>query len=264
MKTESDKQKFVLFIGCLVGIALLINFFFLEIAHSYRAHKEQAREQVRQQQESQIAAQKAAEEKEQLQKQREADALQATKDAEIARQKAAEEAAAEHAQYMARYLDSSFVRKPNIETVAIVAVSEDGKWDSNIGDALSHHLKANGIEILPSFFKTEFISDGLFNSAFGGIGDLSQKLEIGKFVDGVVLAREQVRYSQNPSLENVTTADMSLEISVLSVSATVQNQTRTFTATGAGFKNENARASAEERLVKEIMSDTNMTLIASP
>jgi hypothetical protein len=238
MKTESDKQKFSLFIGCLIGIALLVNFFFIEIAHSYRNDKDQRRQQ-----------QEQAQQQQELKKQQEADAVQAEKNAE-----------AEHARYLARYLDSGFVRKSDVKTIAIIAASEDGKWDSDVGDALAGHLKASGVEMLPSFFKAEFISDGLFNDAFGGLDDLSQKLELGKFIDGVVLAREQVSYSQNPSLENVTSADMRLEISVMPVSASVQNQTWTLTATGTGFKNEDARAMAEERLIKQIATDANVKL----
>jgi hypothetical protein len=247
-------------------IALLVVLLVIAVSinltrEGWRQRAAQRQEQHQQEIASQIAAQKVAQEQAQLQKQREVEAQQAAEEAEAARQKAAEEAAAEHAQYLARYLNSGFVKQSGVETIAVVAASENGKFNSAVSDALASRFKSKAVETLPSFFKLEFISDGLFNDAFNGIAALSQKLELGKFLDGLLLAREEVTYSPNSSsLDNVITATMQVEIELVPVSSSLQDERWTFTATGAGFKNEEARALAEERIIKQISTDTKMSL----
>lgn len=224
-----------------------------------------AQRQAQHQQEiaNQIAAQKAAQEQAQLQKQREADAQQAAEEAEAARQKAAEEAAAEHAQYLARYLNSGFVKKSGLETIAVVVASEDGTWNSAVNAALIKRFKNEPVQIVSSFFKPAFVSDGLFAEAFSDSNDLFNKLELSKSLDGLLLARENVGYATNSSLENVITATMQLDIETLPIGSQLQNQTWTFSANGSGFHKADARAQAEERVIKQILTDTNMTLIDS-
>jgi len=230
-------------------VALSINF----TREQWRERAEQSRQARQLESEKQIAAQKAAQEQEQIQKENTA-----------AAQQAAADAAAAHARYMVRYEDSGFVRKSGVETIALVAATENGTWNSAIGQALARRFQNHRVEMLPSFFKAEFISDGLFDQAFNGISDLSQKLELGKFLDGVVLAREQVSYSTNPSLDNVLTANMTLVVALLPVSTSVQSQTWTFTANGSGFSRKEARTQAEDRIVNQILKDAYLTLNTTP
>ncbi|MEI9961037.1 MAG: FlgO family outer membrane protein [Limisphaerales bacterium] len=84
-----------------------------------------------------------------------------------------------------------------------MVASESGTANSAVNDALLSRFKSADAQIVPSFFKPAFVSDGLFDTAFAGSSDLFDKLELSKSLDGLLLAREKVQYAANPSLENV-------------------------------------------------------------
>jgi hypothetical protein len=173
---------------------------------------------------------------------------------------AAQNAAAEHAHYLAKYLNGGFTRKAGARSIAIVVVTETGKLNPAVNSALARRLQNESTQILPSLFKPEFVSDGLFNDAIANSSDLFQKLDLANSVDSLVLAREDVQYAQNPALENVITATMRLDVTVVPISGQGDSKTWTFTANGPGFNQTVARAAAEERLIKQIAADTKMSL----
>ena len=224
----------------------------------------------RQQYAAAVAAQAAQKAQQEVQKQtqqeanaraqQEAQQRQLAADRAAAAQRAAEEAAQAHANYLARYLIPGFSRTPGVQTVAIVAATETGKLNSNIGNALARRFKTANVEITSSFFTSEFVSDGLFTGMFNGSTEQFGKLELAHSLNTIVLARQTVQYSKNPSLENVTTAAMQLDVVLASVSTPGQSQSWTFTASGAGFNNQTARAMAEDRIIKKITDDKKMSL----
>lgn len=169
-------------------------------------------------------------------------------------------AAAEHTRYIARYLNSSFARPAGNRGVAIVVAAENGKLNSNVASALARRFQGASVQIFSSFFTPEFVSDGLFNDALAGSRELFRKLDLANSVNALVLAREDVQYSQNAALDNVTTATMRLDVTVVPVSGQSDPLTWTFTAYGPGFSQEVARKAAEERLIKQIAADTKMSL----
>jgi hypothetical protein len=228
MKTEREKQKLQWFIGSLAVIALAINFFFITKETSNVVFKQQ------QQRETENA---------------------------VAVQKAVQDVAAEHTRYLARYLNTGFARKQGTETVAVAAASEDGKLNRVVTAALVSRFQREPVRILSPFFKPEFVSDGLFNDAFTGSNELFNKLELAKSLDALLLARQDVQYSKNAALENVISATMQLKVVVVPVSGQTDGKTWTFTAYGPGFTKEVARQAAEERLIKQIATDTNMSLV---
>jgi len=170
-----------------------------------------------------------------------------------------QEAAAAHATYLARYLNSGSSRKPGTKMVAIAVVSENGAFNFALNSAVANHLKTASASMLTSFFRPAFVSDGLFANAFAGSNGVFDKLDLSKSLDVLFLGREQVQYSSDPSLENVMTANMQLEITAFSI-ADGQSQSWTFVANGSGFKQTEARQMAEERLIKQIANDTKMSL----
>jgi hypothetical protein len=211
-----------------------------------------------------VAAVKAQQQQQETQKlqeqQREQEQRAAKVAAEQAAELAAQQAAAEHARYLARYTDNSFTRKPGTKTIAVAVATENATWNSDMSGALVSRFKNDPVQLLSSFFKPAFVSDGLFNNAFDNSIALFNKLELSKSLDGLLLARERVRYTTNPSLENVITASMELDVTTLPIGSQAEKRTWTFTAAGAGFTQENARQQAEERLIKQIANDTKMTL----
>jgi hypothetical protein len=177
-----------------------------------------------------------------------------------ATEQASQIAGAEHAQYVARYLNGVFNKKVGSKSVAIITDTEDGKSDSALTAALVSRFRTASVQIYPSFFTGEFISDGLFKDALAGSSELFRKLDLANALDVLVLAQEDVVYSQNATLDNVTTATLQLKITVVPVSGKATGNTWAFTAYGPGFTKEVARKAAEERIIKQIASDTKMSL----
>jgi hypothetical protein len=174
---------------------------------------------------------------------------------------AVKEATATHAAYVAQYVNSGFSKQAGIESLALVTVNSDGNSDSAVGTAIANHFKSDTVSISTSFFKSEFVSDKLFASVFDGSTELLKKLDLANSLDGLLLARETVQYTKNPaSLDNLITANMTLDVQVVPVSGSIQNKSWKFIATGAGFSKTEAESNAEERLIKKISSDTTMSL----
>jgi hypothetical protein len=174
-------------------------------------------------------------------------------------QKTPEEQAAEHAKYVARYVTSRNPRDTNGQTVAIAVVSEKAKYNQAIAAAVSARCKPERLKFPPSPFTLEFVSDGLFENAFNGSTAIIRDLELTNSADLLLLGRQSVEYATNPDLNNLITATMRLELNALPVGAWGQNNGWTFSANGAGFRQADARAAAEERIVKQI-SGTNFNL----
>jgi hypothetical protein len=171
-----------------------------------------------------------------------------------------QQADAAHAQFLAQYTDTNFARIIGTKIIAIAVASEIGTSDGAVSAALTSRFKNEPVEIVSSFFRPAIIADGIFNEIYVGSHDVFNKLELSKSLDGLLLAREKSQYDTNPTLDNVLTASMELDVEVLPVSSQVQSQTWTFTANGAGFNKAAARQQAEERLIKQITTATNMTL----
>jgi hypothetical protein len=186
----------------------------------------------------------------------------AAEQAEIARKataSAAEQAAAQHANDMIRYLGTRQIRGTGEkQTLDVVAVSENGKLNSNIGQVIAGVFKTDRMEVTTSRFTPEFVSDGLFAQAFGDARTILNKLDLTNSFEAVLLARQKVQYSTNATLENVITANMRLEMLAVSVADSGAGRTLAITASGVGFKPEDARSQAEERLSKRIQSDADL------
>lgn len=168
-------------------------------------------------------------------------------------------AATAHAKYLAQYVNSGSSRRPGTTMIAVAVVSENGAFNHAVNAALASRFKSDSASILTSFFRPAFVSDGLFASALSGSSGVFDKLELSKSLDVLLLGREEVQYSTDPSLENVMTATMQLELTAFSLSDG-QSQSWTFVANGSGFKQAEARLMAEERLIKQIAKDTKMSL----
>ena len=175
--------------------------------------------------------------------------------------RAAEDANAERARIIQRYLSpGSYARKAGVKTLAIAVVSENRAFNRSINTAIANRLKTDSVQILSSLFRPEFISDGLFDRAWAPPSDIISTLELPKFLDALLLARQEVHYSTEPSLENVMSANMTLEITVIPVSESAPSENWTFVANGAGFKQTEARLHAEERLIKQLANASKLSL----
>jgi hypothetical protein len=223
MKTDLENSKTRWFFGILATTALLINFAFLK--HGSRQSTNDNGATVRRD-----------------------TATRAT-------------AEAEHAGYLARYLNSGVSRKPGFKMVGLAVVSEDGKLNRALNESIINRFKPDSIDIdiVSSVFRPQFVSDGLFDKILAGSNQVIDKLELSKTLDMLLLGREEVEYSSDPSLQDLITANMRLELTAVSV-ATGESQSWTFVSNGAGFKKSESRQMAEERLIKQLAHDTKMSL----
>jgi hypothetical protein len=172
--------------------------------------------------------------------------------------------AAEREQYIERIMNSRPTRTAGTRTLAIVAVNENQKLNSTLGKALAERVKGAQTKALTSLFTPEFISEGLFQATFDESPKAIDELGLRDRLDMILLAQQKVEYTTNPSLENVLTASMTLEVKLVSVSKRGESQAWTFTSSGAGFTKSDARKAAEERIIKEISTDTNISSAIEP
>jgi hypothetical protein len=224
MKSESEQWKIGVLFVCFVAIALIINSFFLH-------HKFQRPASPMASSQMQPPSAKSAE----------------------------QIATDERASFLARYVNAGFERKAGVQAVAVIATTESGQQNRALSDALTQKFKADGFDFQPSFFKPAFITDGLFDKAFNGS---SLSLPLSDSLNGLLLARESIQFEKNDSaLANTITAHARIDVATIPISKDFQSQTWTLTANGAGFSQGEARANAEERLQKQIVQNTAMTLI---
>jgi len=271
MKSEAANWKLPVFIGALVIVALLINYFFFTKAAARRDAKAQDQRKVAASTEATQAAERLTKEKQeadeaQQQAAREAETKRIREEgeaklrAEAARQKAIEAATAEHARYLARYLNSGFTRKPGVAAIGVAIESEQGTVNQNIATALTKRFKTDDVQLLNSFFKPEFVADKFVANVFAGNTGIFDRLELTNSLAGVLVGRETVAYSTNAALENTVTANLRLEVMALPVGLTRENQSWNFTANGIGFRPHEARQAAEDRIIEQITKNTNMIL----
>ena len=175
-----------------------------------------------------------------------------------ARRREAEEKAAQHAAYLARYLNSGFPRQPGMKSIAVAMATENGQFNSVLNTAISDRFKTDSAKMLNSLFRPAFVTDGLLTNVLDGSSDAINKLELSKSLDVLLIGRQTVQYSSDPSLENVITANMRFKLTAMSI-ANGQNQSWAYNSNGAGFKQSEARAMAEERLLKQIAKDSTLS-----
>lgn len=198
-----------------------------------------------------------------LQQQRAEQAQAAEQAKNEAQQTVAQQAAAERTQYAARYLNPGFARKPGLKNVAIAAVA-DGEPDRPLAVALASRLNNETLVLFTSFFKPSFYADGLFANVFGGSTESIDKLMLTNTLDALLLAQEQVEYSTNGvDLNYVITARTRLNVAFLPFDTMRTEQSWTFAASGAGFSRGEALKNADDRLLKQITGDNNMSLVSS-
>jgi hypothetical protein len=177
----------------------------------------------------------------------------------VANQKTPEQLAAERARYLARYLNIREERRQGTTVIGVAVVGDGNKLNGALGTILANRIKSASVRSLTSVFTPEFVSDGLFEKAFHDSSDVFSDLELGKIMNAALLARQTVEYSTTASLENLITANMQLEVMLVSISPRSTSQTWTFTANGPGFKQSDARLAAEERIVKQLTNDTRIS-----
>lgn len=175
------------------------------------------------------------------------------------RQQAAAATNAENEKYSG-FVNTNIVRNPGEEMIAVACASETSTMNSAISDALATHFKRDHVKFVSSFFRPTMITDGSFDAVFTGSKEAFKKMGLEKSLDGLLLAKQDVAYSTNAALDGVITADMHVQIVTLPVTGQIESQSWTLAAKGTGFNNADARMQAEERIINQINTNTNMAL----
>ena len=171
---------------------------------------------------------------------------------------AVEQRTAEHAAYTAKYVNSAPARKPDIKLIAMAVLSPDGQLTPALNGVLTDRFQTDSAKTLCAFFRPAFVADGLFANALTNPTGVFEQLGLAKSVNAVLLGRQTVEYSTDPSMENVMTANMQFELTAVSL-ADGLSRSWNFVANGSGFKQNEARAMAEERLIKIMSKDNTLS-----
>lgn len=229
-------------IGGLVIIALLINYAFFAKAAARRAAKAQEQREA-----AETVSAIAATNKLML-------------EINEAEEKRIREVAAEHARFLTRYLNAGFNRKTNVAAIAVAIENEQGTINPKIATVLTERLKNDGVQLFNSFFKPEFVADKFVTRLLSGETGIIEQLELTNSLDAVLIGRQNVAYSTNAELGDMVTANLSLELTTLPVGMTRESQSWNFSANGVGVRPQEARQLAEDRIIEQIVRNTNMIL----
>ena len=165
-----------------------------------------------------------------------------------AERQTAQKAVEAHAQFLVQHVNTDFVRPVGKRAVAVVAAREDKTFSGIVNAALASRFKSDTCEMVQSFFKLPYVTDGLLEQSFESSNNLFARLELAKHLDGVLLAREKVRYADG----DLVVASIDLEIVLQPLGAQLHLQSWTLSANGAGFNRSQALQVAEEHIAKDI------------
>ncbi len=167
-----------------------------------------------------------------------------------------------HARYITRNVNPGFSRKA-IPSFAVVAATPEGKLNSALISKLVSRLATNGLELIPSYFTSEFVADGNLRTLADGSNELIADLELSKVLDGVVLAWEEIAFETSPELQNLVTASLDLHVSIIRFTDHNNRETFVWHAKGPGFRKPDAQLAAEERIMTQVARDAKFTLMPS-
>ena len=160
-------------------------------------------------------------------------------------------AAQEHEAFLNRYLMTrSFTNNPESLEVSVLVIDEDNTISQDITRKIALSLKNERLNVTSSLFTGAFVSDGIFEKIFGGDTGKVKNLELSKYSDLLILGKKEVNFTENPELQNMTTAKVSIEIHIVSSEAGTIEDNFKITETGAGFSKATAEGMAMERILQ--------------
>jgi hypothetical protein len=156
--------------------------------------------------------------------------------------------------YLNKYLNLSIQNQPDFKEAAILIIDEDHKERNDLNRIIIAYLESKNAKSLLGLFKTPFIQDGIFEKVFSGDSTKLKDLQVIKHADCVILGKISSNYKTNPELQNVISAEIGLEIKVISCKNSVIIDSAYISEKGAGFSNADAENKAIE-VMKEKIGD---------
>ena len=138
-----------------------------------------------------------------------------------------------------------------VTDIAVFVVNQDNTIDTNISQMIvsifqNHHKK---VMILPS---DRLRSQSTFETIFRGNTEEVKRTGWEEFSKYVILGKKEVVFTDNPQLENTKTANIKLELHLVSSATGVLEDSFALTAKGAAFSEIDAEKAALERMLPQL------------
>lgn len=156
------------------------------------------------------------------------------------------------AEALAQSYQKHYISQSSRFTTAVLIVDELNRQNMQLSFAASELLSGSGLPSTPGFFTPAFIEDGLFAKTFSGQSDALIGLPFTNITRSVVLGQQRVSYSTNSQLENLITANMTIDVSAISSSSLRSIFSTSVNASGAGLTLQGARQMAQERCYSQL------------
>lgn len=156
------------------------------------------------------------------------------------------------ARYFAQIADAHAEGKPRIALV----VADKRETDSNLTDAASSMAARSGFVVLKGLLKPEFVSDGLFESAFDGRWDSLKDLNFQSRCEVLALCQFVTTVEARPAFQNVKAASGKLRIRLLRAETGSKIYDQEYEVMGTAFETEKAIGLVREKLVGLLTTNT--------
>ena len=175
--------------------------------------------------------------------------------------KSASELAEERQQRIAKYLRTPSREGSGRLAIAVAVAGADRLPNQEFNQVLMEKLSAPGVTLHPHCFRPPFYTEGALSALLRGSTQPLDDLGLVDFFQGLVLAEERISFRTNGlELQNVITATAEFEVTVISVRTPDVRKSWTFSTSGAGFRQADAKNMAENRLLNQIQSDNKLRL----
>lgn len=149
-------------------------------------------------------------------------------------------------------LISRYMVKGGRQQITVLVIDQLKRVNKDLTQAMVSVLRAKGVSAGASLFKSEFVSDGIFDRIFGGDGAEMKRLELSRFVDHLVLGRASVDITEQQQMESMMTARGRLEIRIIAAKTEKVEAMFSMVEVGAGFSKTSAEKAMIERIVKRL------------
>ncbi|HLP45651.1 MAG TPA: hypothetical protein VK469_06880 [Candidatus Kapabacteria bacterium] len=154
--------------------------------------------------------------------------------------------------FSGRYVNHLILNSSASKDIAVIILDETDNERNDIERELTLILRSRQLNPLLGLFKQPFIRENMFSGMFAGDATKVLELRLLKHADLVFLGKITTKYWVNPELLNLVSAELNLEMKVISCENGTLKDSYKFSVTGAGFSNTAAEKKAIELLKTNI------------
>lgn len=137
--------------------------------------------------------------------------------------------------------------------MGVFIIDENNKINWNLSNQIVSILKSKEHDVITSALFDETAPVGtVFNNLFNGDASEIKRLNLVKRFKQLVLGKKSVQFTENPELENTITAQVSLQIHLITLSTGTIENSLTITVPGIGFSQVQSETNAIEEIVNQL------------